>query len=158
MKYPIQLHDRAHKTLFKQVERTRIWPNAELPLRINKPVNPGPCAWLHAHLCVLNLLGVEGLQTLQSKQVQMEEGETERKMNVSGNRETEMNDKYSVSKHHISFCLPYLTLLISLLPNLCPSLRRQREWKEVREKKGKILTLGGLWRNSSLKIKKDKKR
>lgn len=74
----------------------------------------------------LHLLGVEGLQILESEWVQMEGGEAESKTDVFDNRETEMYDKYSVSKHHTSFGLPYLTLLSSLLSNLCPSLKRQR--------------------------------
>lgn len=57
----------------------------------------------------------------------MGEGETESKMDVFDNRETEIHDKYSVSKHPISFGLPYLRLLVSFLPDVCPSLKRQRE-------------------------------
>lgn len=45
--------------------------------------------------------------------MQMEEGETGYKTNEFGRvGGTEMCDKYSVSKHHISFCLPRETLLI----------------------------------------------
>lgn len=65
----------------------------------------------------------------------MEEGETESKTDVFDNRETDINDKYSASKHHISFCLPCLTLLISLLPSLWPSVWGEGVWGNKEERK-----------------------